>query len=211
LKVLFCGYRDWAIDIYNQLEDVEIATNQEEFQDKLSSNPDMIFFIGWSWIIQKEIVDKYFCICLHPSALPKYRGGSPIQHQIINGETESSVTLFKMNEKIDQGDIIFQQSFSLDGDLKDIFKRISKVGYIGIKKIIDQYPDLKLTRQKKEDATYYKRRTPSMSQIHIDDFKNYTSKEIYNKIRSLQDPYPNAFVECANGTKLYFQKVSYEE
>ena len=48
---------------------------------------------------------------LHPSPLPKYRGGSPIQNQIINGESKSAVTLFKINNKIDQGDIIYQKEF----------------------------------------------------------------------------------------------------
>ena len=42
-----------------------------------------------------------------------------------------------------------------------------------------------------------------MSEIKIDEIKNCTAKELYNKIRSLQDPYPNAFIKCKDGTKLF--------
>ena len=50
---------------------------------------------------------------LHPSPLPKYRGGSPIQNQIIRGVVDSMVTIFVMNDKIDAGDIIAQSPFLL--------------------------------------------------------------------------------------------------
>ena len=49
-----------------------------------------------------------------------------------------------------------------------------------------------------------------MSEINIDDFKNYTAKELHNKVRALQNPYPNAFIVCKDGTKLYLEKVRVE-
>ena len=48
---------------------------------------------------------------LHPSPLPKFRGGSPIQNQIIRGKKISAVTIFKINKIIDGGDIYFQKNF----------------------------------------------------------------------------------------------------
>ena len=48
-------------------------------------NPKLIFFPDWSWIIPNEIVQKYQCVCFHESNLPKFRGSSPIQNQIIRG------------------------------------------------------------------------------------------------------------------------------
>tara|TARA_R100001510_G_C7645594_1_gene202947 strand:- start:846 stop:1484 length:639 start_codon:yes stop_codon:yes gene_type:complete len=212
MNVLFCGYRDWALTIYRQIEGMKLITSPEQLNKELqNNNPDIIFFIGWSWIVEPEIVNNNLCICLHPSKLPKYRGGSPIQHQIINGETESSVTLFKMCEGLDKGDIIFQKPFSLEGSLDDIFNRISVIGSIGVWEILNLFPNLEMVPQIETESSYYRRRTPDMSEIKLEDFKNFTSKEIYNKIRSLQDPYPNAYVECQNGTKLFFQRVTYEE
>lgn len=60
-------------------------------------------------------------------------------------------------------------------------------------------------------VTVYKRRKPEQSEIKLEDFKNYTAKELYNKIRCLQDPYPNAYVVCKNNTKLYIKKADVEE
>ena len=116
-----------------------------------------------------------------------------------------------MCEGLDKGDIIFQKPFSLDGNLDDIFNRISVVGSIGVREILNSFPNLEMVPQIETESSYYRRRTPNMSEIKLEDFKNFTSKQIYNKIRSLQDPYPNAYVECQNGTKLFFQRVTYEE
>ena len=129
--IIFWGYRDWANQIYENvrdtvfLEEDKIKTlklkykfihidNNKDLEKNLNElNPKFIFFVGWSSIVKDEIVDKYQCICLHPSPLPQYRGGSPIQHQIINGETKSAVTLFEMSKSgIDKGDILFQKEIS---------------------------------------------------------------------------------------------------
>ena len=129
-KVMICGYRDWSYQLYSKLEyiydcDMTYIDDNHFLETAIKEiQPDIIFFIGWSWIVEQDIIDNYPCICLRPSPLPKYRGGSPIQHQIINGEKESAVTLFEMDGGIDTGDILYQESFSLDGDLKDVFNRI---------------------------------------------------------------------------------------
>ena len=153
----------------------------------------MIFFVGWSWIVSEEIINKYKCICLHPSPLPKYRGGSPLQHQIINGETESAVTLFEMDNGIDTGDILFQKTISLEGNLSDIFIRIINVGCIGIREIVNgNYESVK---QDENKSSFFNRRKIKMSEITTDDIQKYTAKELHNKIRALQSPYPNAFLK----------------
>ena len=116
-NILICGYRDWALNLFNNVNNSVIEKciyiDDKDLLEEMIDiyNPTYIFFIGWSWIVEDDIVNNYPCICLHPSPLPKYRGGSPIQHQIINGEVESAVTLFKMDKGIDTGDILFQKKF----------------------------------------------------------------------------------------------------
>ena len=113
-RIMICGYRDWSYDIFKNTELTFDGQKEIIYIDDRESldliidkyNPEIIFFIGWSDIIESEIVNSNFCICLHPSLLPKYRGGSPIQNQIINGETTSGITLFKMDKNIDTGPII---------------------------------------------------------------------------------------------------------
>ena len=60
-------------------------------------------------------------------------------------------------------------------------------------------------------ATAYKRRTPGQSEIKFEDFKSKTAKQLHNFVRALQEPYPNAFVVCKGGAKLYILKTRAEE
>ena len=214
MKIICCTYRDWAKEIYDFLENTFkehnfiIISSKEEYSEKIihNENPDLILWYGWSWIIPKNILKKYYSVMLHPSPLPKYRGGSPIQNQIINGETTSAVTLFKMDGGIDTGDIIYQEQFSLEGDLENIFKRIIYVGTDLSIKMLNNFPNLNLISQDNTKSTYFNRRTPEQSEITLEELRGSTAKSLYNKIRALQDPYPNAFIKCKDGTKLYLTK-----
>ena len=222
-NVLFCSYREWANQIYKTINkeykshiNIENVNTQEELLKKLKQNSfDLLFFLGWSEIIEEDIVNNNFCICLHPSLLPLYRGGSPIQNQIINGEEISGVSLFKMDENIDTGPIIYQEKINIkDIDLEDIFKLITNSGIKGVdfilKKLINN-EEIPLQPQDDNNATFFKRRNEKMSEILIEDFLKLSSKELHNKIRCLQDPYPNAFIRCKDGSILYLKKSSYSD
>lgn len=105
--IALLGYRDWAFQIFNKLikhnknvkfilisnvdqkKNKNIPKNCTSYfidpknSDKIhkilnKNNISAALFYGWSWMIKKEIVQNNLCICLHPSKLPKYRGGSPI-------------------------------------------------------------------------------------------------------------------------------------
>jgi methionyl-tRNA formyltransferase len=215
MKIWICAYRDWSLAIYNQIskefDNIELIESKKEFEHVSSSfqEEDIIFFLGWSWIIPDDIVEKYNCICLHPSPLPKDRGGSPLQHQIINGESISAVTYFRMTDELDAGPILFQEEFSLIGDLKDVINRIIPLGIKGIFLILSN--DIQEKNQDTSEATYYKRRKPIESEITLDEISNVTAEQLYNKIRALQDPYPNAYIKCNDGSKLYITRASYEK
>ena len=213
MKIVCCGYRDWAKEIYNNIHsfykdkhEFLIITSKEELSNNKINNfkPDLILWYGWSWIIKDTPLTDYFSVMLHPSPLPKYRGGSPIQNQIINGETESAVTLFKMDEGIDTGEILYQKELSLEGSLNNIFDRIILLGVDLTSRLIDDFSfDLKGTKQDTSKSSYYKRRTPEQSEITIEDLKEGSAKQFYNKIRCLQYPYPNAFIKFKDGSKLF--------
>ena len=212
--VYICAYRDWGIDIFNKLKGIydivliETPDQLTQLSNMFHKN-DTIFFLGWSWIVDKNIIDNYNCICLHPSPLPKYRGGSPIQNQIINKEQVSAVSFFKMNDKLDQGKILYQAPFSLKGELSDIFSRIIELGTFGIHHIMASNP--KGIKQDESEATYCKRRKPEESEITIDEIMNKSAHELYDKVRMLNDPYPNAFIRCKNGDKLFITKTHYND
>jgi methionyl-tRNA formyltransferase len=72
--------------------------------------PELIVLAAYRFILKSELlaISPLGCLNLHPSLLPRYRGAAPIQRALMNGETLTGVSLFLMNEKIDQGDVIMQ-------------------------------------------------------------------------------------------------------
>jgi methionyl-tRNA formyltransferase len=213
MKIACITYRKWALDIYEKLHDIYkdqhtfmIWKKKDDFNAlKLKEfQPDLILWYGWSWIVEDIFVTNYESIMLHPSRLPKYRGGSPIQNQIINGEKIGAVTLFRMNQGIDSGDIYKQLPMSLKGSLDNIFSRISDLGFSATCDIINN--NYELTPQDESNSSYYKRRSPDESEITLEEIKTKSSEYLHNKIRMLADPYPNAFIRTIDGGKLYLTK-----
>lgn len=177
-----------------------------------SYNPDLLLFVGWSWIVGKEILDKYPCLCLHPSPLPKYRGGSPLQHQIIAGEKETVASLFYMTEGIDDGPILGQEPFSLEGDLWTVSNRMYKASVEVIKRSLDGLANATLGEaipQDESQATTYPRRKPSESRLDREAFIKWDLERLYNFIRCLEKPYPNAFIQDEEGNRLLFESVKF--
>ena len=172
----------------------------EVYKKGLLDEADIMLFYDWSWIVPSEIVKNKICICSHPSPLPKYRGGSPIQHQIINGEKESAVSLFKMAEGLDDGPIYKQKSFSLEGHLSDIIKRIGETSLEATIEMLDGLAEgiLKPVAQDESKAVVFKRRKKEESELTKDKLANMTCEEMYNFIRALEDPYPNAFIKISD-------------
>lgn len=215
LKVIVCAYRDWGLKIANSLPTniaaytiLESKEQYDAYFKTYNDDADLILFFGWSWIIPAHTVNNNICIGLHPSPLPKYRGGSPIQNQIIAGESVSAISLFRLSEKLDKGDILYQEPFSLDGNLVDVFDRIVTSAINACTELLSTFAETKslpVIPQNEADASYYKRRTPEQSEIKLEDFQLFTATELHNKIRALQDPYPNAFITCKDGTKLYLK------
>lgn len=211
VKILGYAYRQWATSILNavsvlqytnmQIENEPSQVNKEVVEE---CNPDLILFYGWSWKVPDWLVDEYICLGLHPSPLPKYRGGSPIQHQILNGEKTSAVSIFGLTKELDAGPLCAQVKFPLDGSLREIFNRIMHIGTEETLRIIKEHKNGKIKYWKqKGQATTYPRRLPKQSEITQEEWQGMPAKYIYNKIRCLQDPYPNAYTRCADGNKLY--------
>ncbi len=169
---------------------------------------DAVFFYGWSWIVKR--VDNLLSIALHPSPLPKYRGGSPIQHQILNGEKWSAITVFKMSRGIDDGEIYAQLPMSLNGDINDIFGRMIRLGAKITKKFLLDFSRGKIKfipQRNLENYPPLKRRKPEEGEIKLESLSKINFSDIYNLVRGLSDPYPNAYI-LFSGHKILIQKVN---
>ena len=141
-------------------------------------------------------------INLHAGKLPKYRGGSPLNWQIINGEKKIGISVIKMSKEIDKGKIIKEHSFKLNekDDIKKVHvkcnKIFPKITYQAIKKIIKKE---KFLKQPKNYNKYFKQRTFKDGKIY---WKKKNSAQIYNFVRALTFPYHCAYTFFEK--KIYF-------
>ncbi|AMO21156.1 formyltransferase family protein [Flavobacterium columnare] len=219
INVLLCGYRDWAKKIFENVLLIEnvnvlgIILSQDEFLNKIDSfdeNLDLILFVGWSWILPDEITDKFLCLGIHPSDLPLYRGGSPIQNQIIEGVRYSKITLMTLSSKLDSGDIWGKENLDLSGkNIYEIFNNITFSSIQLLRHFFEKFPQISPVKQNLLEGTYRKRRTEKESRLKLEQLQNMSLEQLYDFIRCLTDPYPNAYLEDEKGNKLFFQEVKY--
>jgi len=214
--ILFAGYREWALKAFRHVDDsVEVVRNTEDLKRAVSSHRDItaIVFVGWSWIVPSEIIHSVECVCFHPSDLPKYKGGSPIQHQVIDGITSTNATLFLMTENVDAGPIFGKHPISFEGDLTAIFESLSFSASLLIYRYLEPVRSReprKFLEQNSGLGFVRNRRTPEESEITFEDILNLKGKVLMRKILVLADPYPNAFIRTSDGKKLVLKEVILE-
>ena len=162
---------------------------RKEYEEVLKYEPDIIISSAYGQIIPSELLDypKFKCINTHGSLLPKYRGGAPIQRSIINGDTKTGITIMYMNEKMDEGDILYQES--IDIDIHDtnasLFRKLSDLSLDMLLKFL---PDLfngniNPIKQNNDEATYAYNLDKEIEHISFKD----STLNVYNHIRGLLD------------------------
>ena len=162
---------------------------RNEYQEVLDVKPDLIVTCAYGQIIPKEILEfpKYGCINIHASLLPEYRGGAPIHHAVMDGKDKTGITIMYMNEKMDEGDILYQKEIDiLDTDnTSSMFNKLSVLGSEMIRDFIPKLINGEITpiKQDNNKATYSYNITKEDEKI---DF-NKDSLSIFNKIRGLSE------------------------
>lgn len=150
-------------------------------------SPDLIIVVAYGKILPKEILElpKYYCINVHASLLPRYRGAAPIQWCVLNGEKETGVTTMLMAEGLDTGDMLLKESVAIGDDetASELHDRLSAVGAELLIKTISAVKAGTITREKQEDSlsNYASMITKDMCPI---DF-SLPAQQIHNKIRGL--------------------------
>ena len=218
-KIIFLAYREWAKNTINQLikkidfKSYYFFNNQRKFEKFIRNKKDfLIILIGWSNILNPKIVRDNICMGIHPSDLPNFKGGSPIQNQILKNVINTKSTLFKLNNKIDDGNIYGKVKLNLSGNnFFEISKNLEKSSYKLIFNYLMKYPNNKQKAINTKGKKTYKRLLPKESKIELEDFLKMNTMKLYNKIRCLTYPYPNAYLQNKNGDKLYFLEVSYKK
>lgn len=182
----------WAEKNNIEIEQPEkISDNRYQITD---INPDLLLVAAYGQIIPKEILDipKFGSINIHGSLLPKYRGATPIQTTILNGDNESGITLIKMDEKMDHGPIIAKLRILIDDNetYPSLYKKLSDLAADLVATTLPAWfsGSIKPAEQVHSMATYTK--LLKRDDGKIDWTKN--SKEIDRQIRAL-NPEPGTW------------------
>ncbi|MFH0772245.1 MAG: methionyl-tRNA formyltransferase [Candidatus Omnitrophota bacterium] len=155
---------------------------------------DLFIAIAYGQILSLDILSlpKFYSVGLHASLLPKYRGASPINWAILNGETQTGVTVFRLNEKMDAGDIISQEVVKIleSDNAETLYSRLSLTGADLLSRSIPLIESgrQELKRQNEAKATF----TPKLKKE--DGLINWTEDAtlIHNKVRGLYN-WPGTF------------------
>ncbi len=167
----------------------------EKFAEEIKKYPADLFIVAaYGKIIPKEILDipRLGALNIHGSLLPKYRGASPIQAAILNGDKKTGATIMKIDEKMDHGPIISQAE--IDMDRSDNFETLSeKIAETGAKLLIKIIPDylagkIKPVAQRDSNATYTKIIKKEDGKINWEK----SAKEIERMTRAFY-PWPSAW------------------
>lgn len=180
----------YGIEVF---QPVRIKTPENVAQLK-KYEADLFVVAAFGQILSQEILDmpKYGCINIHASLLPKYRGSSPIQRAILDGEEKTGVTIMQMDIGVDTGDMLYKKEYVIkDTDtFETLHDELRDIGGVAIVEALEllQKGELMPEKQRDEDSC----RAPMIQkEMGLLDFTK-TAKELDRQVRGL-NPWPSAF------------------
>lgn len=193
-SIIFSDVKKVALEHNIPVLQPEKAGN-EEFVDSLREiAPDIIVVVAYGQILRSNILElpRYRCVNVHASLLPKYRGASPIQWAVINGEEETGVTIMYMEKGIDTGDMILSERIRLASDetagsLHDRLMEIAGPTLLTAMDMIESGTAQPVS-QNDDEATYVSMLDKSMGNL---DF-NVPAEQLERLVRGLI-PWPGAY------------------
>jgi len=167
----------------------------EEFLEALRAlQPDLIVVAAYGQILPVSILDlpRFGCLNVHTSLLPKYRGAAPIQWAILNGDTETGVTIMQMDAGLDTGGILTQATTTIqpEDDSETLHGRLARMGAELLVQTIPDYAAGKLLPRSQPAEGISHAPKIKKQDGHID--WNQPARAIWNRVRGLV-PWPGAF------------------
>ena len=186
--------KQFAQEVGIEILQPEKARNKEFIESIRQMNPDLIVVVAYGQILSADLlkVPKLFCMNLHGSLLPKYRGAAPIHRAVINGERETGVTTMKMDVGLDTGDIILMRKIPIrdSDDTETLHDRLADEGASLVIETVDQLSSSSCNFIPQDDsqATYAEkiRKEEGVIPWHEE------AEKIRNLVRGL-NPWPGAF------------------
>lgn len=162
---------------------------------------DLGVVAAYGHILPEEDLEKpkFGCINIHPSLLPKYRGPTPIQEAILNGDKISGLTIIKMDKEIDHGPIISQDTIerSSSDNLETLSNKLFQLAADKLPKVIEDFTQGKINPipQDHSQATYCQRLTKESGYF---DINNPPSTEVLNRMIRAYYPWPGVWTRWNN-------------
>ena len=167
---------------------VYTPTNLKEDTLIKSLKPDFIVVAAYGLILPKTILEIAPCINLHASLLPKYRGASPIQSAILNGDKYTGVTSMLMNEGLDTGDILAWDYIEVNNKTSiELFDELGEIAKKQIIYVIDNFKNIKPLKQINSLASY----SPKIKKI--DGFVEFDDALIIDRKFRAFKPWPGIY------------------
>ena len=151
-----------------------------------SLEPDLIIVIAYGIILPSSFLNipKYGCINIHVSLLPRWRGAAPIEHALLAGDDKTGISIISVSPKLDAGDILMQESFTLDKDINrdELTLNLTNLGKKTLMKTLPLLFENKLIRKKQDESkvTYANK---FLSEDRKINFYNSTD-DVFNHIRA---------------------------
>lgn len=203
-----------AVKIYAEKENIPVLqpTNlkSDDFKKELQHlDPNLIVVVAFR-MLPKQVwsYPQYGTFNLHASLLPQYRGAAPINWAIINGEKETGLTTFFIDDKIDTGHIIEKVSLPINADdnVEDVYlKMLTKGKELVLSTLLQISKDSIQTKPQKEIGTL--KPAPKLTKENTRINWQVTGTNIYNHIRGLS-PFPLAWTYLINGNDNILCKIS---
>lgn len=155
-------------------------------QQVKSLEPDLIIVIAYGIILPSSFLNipKYGCINIHVSLLPRWRGAAPIEHALLAGDDKTGISIISVSPKLDAGDILMQESFTLDKDINrdELTLNLTNLGKKTLMKTLPLLFENKLIRKKQDESkvTYANK---FLSEDRKINFYNSTD-DVFNHIRA---------------------------
>jgi methionyl-tRNA formyltransferase len=184
---------------WSYVDDKEVLLKEIE-----TLKPRYVFFLHWSWIVPKEVVDNYECVCFHMTDVPYGRGGSPLQNLIVRGHKDTKLTALRMVEELDAGPVYLKEELSLKGSAEEVYVRATELSADMIEKIIMDEPE---PAPQEGEVVSFERRKPEQSEVP----EPKDIEAFFDFIRMLDaEGYPKAFL-THKGFKVEFSSASFKD
>lgn len=195
-KVLPSEVKTFALEHEIPVLQPEKIKGNTEFVDALKDyNPDIAVVVAYGRILPKEVLDipRLGSINIHASLLPKYRGASPIQHAILSGDDVTGVTIMKMDEGMDTGDMLLKEELAIRSmNAEELSDALGELGGELIVKALPLIENGSIAVEAQDDAlaTYTRMIKKEDGRIN---FKEYSASEIERMTRAFY-PWPGVTV-----------------